>query len=110
MATQPQQAALSHASSTPPNGKSSEERGADHLEVIRTDSRVPANTHYYEKDGLRTYGDDEDHDHEPPVRTHLLAITETSSNISVDDGPPGSVPGWHGILVDWFSNTGLSFR
>lgn len=37
------------------------------LEAIRTISRVPGNTHYYEKDGLRTYGDDEDHDHEPPV-------------------------------------------
>jgi hypothetical protein len=38
-----------------------------HLEVIRTVSRVPGNDRYYEKDGLRTYGDDEDHDHEPPV-------------------------------------------
>lgn len=39
---------------------------AQHLEAIRTVSRVP-NPHYYEKDGLRTYGDNEDHDHEPPV-------------------------------------------
>jgi hypothetical protein len=39
----------------------------EHLENIRTVSRVPGNDHYYEKDGLRTYGDDEDHDHEPPV-------------------------------------------
>lgn len=38
------------------------------LENIRTVSRVPGNPNYYEKDGLRTYGDDEDHDHEPPVR------------------------------------------
>jgi hypothetical protein len=39
-----------------------------HLEVVRTVSRVPGNDHYYEKDGLRTYGDnDVDHDHEPPV-------------------------------------------
>lgn len=37
------------------------------LETIRTVSRVPGNNHYYEKNGLRTYGDDEDHDHEPPV-------------------------------------------
>lgn len=37
------------------------------LETIRTVSRVPGNSHYYEKNGLRTYGDDEDHDHEPPV-------------------------------------------
>ena len=38
-----------------------------HVETIHTNERVPGNTHYYEKDGLRTYGDDEDHDHEPPV-------------------------------------------
>ena len=38
-----------------------------HLENIRTVSKVPGNPNYYEKDGLRTYGDDEDHDHEPPV-------------------------------------------
>lgn len=39
----------------------------EHLETIRTVSRVPGNPRYYEKDGLRTYGDDEDHEHEPPV-------------------------------------------
>ncbi|KUJ23270.1 MFS multidrug transporter-like protein [Mollisia scopiformis] len=44
----------------------------EHLETIRTVSRVPGNTHYYEKDGLRTYGDDEDHDHEPPMTMHRL--------------------------------------
>lgn len=40
---------------------------SQHIETIRTISRVPGNNHYYEKDGLRTYGDGEDHDHEPPV-------------------------------------------
>lgn len=46
---------------------------AAHLENIRTVSRVPGNPNYYEKDGLRTYGDDEDHDTEPPVsQTDLL--------------------------------------
>ncbi|KAF8864527.1 MFS general substrate transporter [Acephala macrosclerotiorum] len=44
----------------------------DHLEAIRTVSRVPGNSHYYEKNGLRTYGDDEDHDHEPPMTIHRL--------------------------------------
>ena len=38
------------------------------LEAVRTNERVPGHRNYYEKDGLRTYGDDEDHDHEPPVR------------------------------------------
>jgi hypothetical protein len=45
---------------------------AQHLETIRTVSRVPGNPHYYEKDGLRTYGDDEDHDHEPPASASSL--------------------------------------
>jgi hypothetical protein len=61
--------AQSHSenSATPPNEKDDVAGTNEHLETIRTVSRVPGNTHYYEKDGLRTYGDDEDHDHEPPV-------------------------------------------
>jgi hypothetical protein len=35
---------------------------------INATEKVPGNDHYYEKDGLRTYGDGEDHEHEPPVR------------------------------------------
>ena len=38
-----------------------------HIEAIHTNEKVPGNPGYYEKDGLRTYGDDEDHDHEPKV-------------------------------------------
>jgi hypothetical protein len=37
------------------------------VEQIHTNERVPGHTNYYEKDGLRTYGDGEDHDHEPPM-------------------------------------------
>ena len=43
------------------------------VEVIHTNERVPGHSAYYEKDGLRTYGDDEDHDHEPPVCYELLS-------------------------------------
>ena len=39
----------------------------DHIEDVHTNERVPGHANYYEKDGLRTYGDDEDHDSEPPV-------------------------------------------
>ncbi|KAK8212787.1 hypothetical protein M8818_002952 [Zalaria obscura] len=39
----------------------------EHIEQIKTNERVPGHANYYEKDGLRTYGDDEDHDHEPPM-------------------------------------------
>ncbi|KAF2997108.1 hypothetical protein E8E13_003805 [Curvularia kusanoi] len=38
-----------------------------HIEQIHTNERVPDNANYYEKNGLRTYGDGEDHDHEPPM-------------------------------------------
>ena len=41
----------------------------EHLETVHTNEKVPGHPSYYEKDGLRTYGDDEDHDHEPKVRT-----------------------------------------
>jgi hypothetical protein len=40
----------------------------ENLETIHTNERVPGHDNYYEKDGLRTYGDGQDHDHEPPVR------------------------------------------
>lgn len=34
---------------------------------VHTNEIVPGHANYYEKDGLRTYGDDEDHEHEPPL-------------------------------------------
>ena len=37
------------------------------VEPIRTISRVPGNPNYYEKDGLRTYGDGQEHDAPMPV-------------------------------------------
>ncbi len=37
------------------------------LQPVHTNERVPGHANYYEKDGLRTYGDNEDHDHEPRV-------------------------------------------
>jgi hypothetical protein len=42
------------------------------LEEIKTNERVPGHQNYYEKNGLRTYGDDEDHDHEPPMSMKRL--------------------------------------
>jgi len=39
----------------------------DHVEQVHTNERVPGHSNYYEKDGIRTYGDGEDHDHEPPL-------------------------------------------
>ncbi|KAI9655540.1 MAG: hypothetical protein M1821_005333 [Bathelium mastoideum] len=42
-----------------------------HIEQIKTRERVPGHSNYYEKDGLRTYGDEEDHDHEPPIPPYI---------------------------------------
>lgn len=36
-----------------------EKAATEHIEQIKTNERVPGHTNYYEKDGLRTYGDDE---------------------------------------------------
>ena len=46
-------------------------RGQD-VEPIVTRDRVPGHENYYEKNGLRTYGDGEDHDHEPTVSTSIV--------------------------------------
>lgn len=42
-------------------------RDLEHAERIQTNERVPGHTNYFEKNGLRTKGDGEDHDHEPPM-------------------------------------------
>ena len=41
--------------------------GNAHVEQVHTNERVPGHANYYEKNGLRTYGDDADHDHEPKM-------------------------------------------
>lgn len=51
------------AATTPTDEKASQ----SHIEHITTHDRVPGHENYYEKNGLRTYGDGEDHDHEPPM-------------------------------------------
>jgi hypothetical protein len=45
-----------------------EKEPASHVEELKTTERHPIS---YEKGGLRTYGDDEDHDHEPPVCSRM---------------------------------------
>jgi hypothetical protein len=97
------QIALKH----PDNTSLDKETGVkldENLEPIRTISRVPGNTHYYEKDGLRTYGDDEDHDHEPPVSSSspfaYLALICTLVVL-----PPTHVTYSNGISLDWVTDS-----
>ena len=60
---------MAHSSSSEQSldGHVDEKETKAHIETIHTRERVPGQSHYYEKDGLRTYGDDEDHEHEPKV-------------------------------------------
>lgn len=61
--------------STPPHTASTPEEKStvpEHVEHITTHDRVPGHENYYEKNGLRTYGDGEDHDHEPPMSFRRL--------------------------------------
>jgi hypothetical protein len=45
-----------------------------HVEVVRTISRVPGNPNYYEKEGLRTEGDGMDHTHYNSVSYTILIV------------------------------------
>jgi hypothetical protein len=70
----------SHAATGSSHSSLEKETGAvppssQQIETIRTISKVPGNPNYHEKNGLRTYGDDEDHDHEPPVCSELIIRT-----------------------------------
>ena len=49
------------------------EEKAHDLEAVQTNEPVPGHRAYHDKDGLRTYGDDADHDHEPPVSLGLAS-------------------------------------
>ncbi|KAL9092008.1 MAG: hypothetical protein Q9159_001153 [Coniocarpon cinnabarinum] len=46
----------------------------DSLATVRTVSKVPGNNTYYEKGGLRTYGDGQDHTHEEPMTWRKFMI------------------------------------
>jgi len=46
---------------------SSEKESGAHIEQVKHLGRVESDPGHHGKDGLRTYGDDQDHDHEPPV-------------------------------------------
>lgn len=52
----------------------------EHVDRIATHDRVPGHENYYEKNGLRTYGDGEDHDIEPtvcPIKGCFVSANQT---------------------------------
>jgi hypothetical protein len=59
-----------------------------HIEQIHTNERVPGHSNYYEKDGLRTYGDDENHDVEPPMTfSRIMSLVAMAFRRSPARGP-----------------------
>ncbi|KAL2068995.1 hypothetical protein VTL71DRAFT_15333 [Oculimacula yallundae] len=81
---------MDHYSAPSPVGSTEKDIVSNmHIEAVRTVSRLPGNDQYYEKDGLRTYGDGEDHDHEPPMTFNrmmsliAMAFLWTGSQIPV---------------------------
>ncbi|KAI6709975.1 hypothetical protein PZA11_005971 [Diplocarpon coronariae] len=50
-----------------PAGAGPKDINDEHIENVRAVSRVPGNGQYSEKNGIRTAGDGEDHEHEPPM-------------------------------------------
>ncbi|KAK6607893.1 fungal trichothecene efflux pump [Botrytis cinerea] len=79
---------MSKSSITPPSD-SFDATEAEKVEHITTHDKVPGHINYYEKNGLRTYGDDEDHDHEPEMSMRrfmslvAMAFLWTGSQIPV---------------------------
>lgn len=61
----------SSEASTPPVVHEKAIGARNHGHTVTTNEQVPGHPAYYEEGGLRTYGDDMDHDHEPPVLKHF---------------------------------------
>jgi hypothetical protein len=73
------------AAHTPPSPSSGvvddKDLPSHHVEHIATHDRVPGHGNYYEKNGLRTYGDGEDHDTEPDVRYDPLCPVDFADSL-----------------------------
>ena len=57
----------SDGSSTAPGDVEAKKTLEHQVETVHTNERVPGHPNYIEKKGLRTYGDDVDHDQAPRV-------------------------------------------
>lgn len=98
---------MSKSSITPPSG-SFDAMESEKIEHIATHDKVPGHSNYYEKDGLRTYGDDEDHDHEPEVR-HVPQRMYKIDWQRVDVDATLHESSRHGIFVDRITNSCVYF-
>jgi hypothetical protein len=76
----------------------------EQVEQVHTNERVPGHPGYYEKDGLRTYGDDENHDVEPPVSFAGVPLPSIRTDWFLDDRVASIELGGNGFLVDWVAD------
>lgn len=93
------------SSETSPAG----EKSSNKLQTVHTNEHVPGERHYFEKDGLRTYEDDEDHEHEPAVRgifAYLLLRLTREVDVLQED----HVAGRYGLPLDWLADPCLHLR
>lgn len=96
---------MSASSEASPTG----EKGNKTLQAIHTNERVPGQSNYFEKDGLRTYGDDEDHEHEPRVH-YTLAYLLLRLMRGVDVFQENHVADCYGLPLDWLPDSRLHLR
>ena len=78
----------SDESPTPPEGAAGSEKAVEsqEIETIHTNERVAGHHGYYEKNGLRTYGDGLDHEAEPRVcQDHARGKQRTRRIIELTD-------------------------
>ena len=73
--------ASSHSSSSHSAEATPEKATEAGVENVHTNERIPGQPNYYEKGGLRTYGDNEDHEHEPKVRFPPTQACSTNARV-----------------------------
>lgn len=98
---------MSDENPTPPSASAADEKAqhAEQIESIVAHDSVPGHS-YYEKNGLRTYGDGEDHDHEPPVCS-MSAICEPWLTRFAAFLPEIDVFDRNGFSLDWIADSCL---
>lgn len=99
---------MSKSSVTPPSD-SFEAMESEKVDHIATHDKVPGHSNYLEKDGLRTYGDDEDHDHEPEV-CFIPERLYTIDRQRIDVDATLHESSRNGIFVDRITNSCVYFR
>lgn len=84
-----------------------------HVEVLASKRKCSDRSAYHEKNGLRTYGDDEVHDVEPAVSPHrrIGCLSCNIHNLTIADVLSHDYEfGCHGFPLDWRPDSCLYFR